>query len=196
MQYEFCGKWSNTEGAEIEIEEYNRAYKCTLAQNNIGIMYRNSLIVSEFGEGAPMGGIGVYSPVGDGSSLYALWSSTKTGGLLGSGIALKADGKAEFCGDYSVRYFVGDNEAGIFSVTISLTLNPDIYGLLWSVDNREVLHGIGMMAGDGLAFAWGPKAVNFDFTRFYMENGDGKTVLSVTAKMGDMSLGSDKWRRI
>lgn len=195
MPCKFCGKWKSAEGIEFEIKEYNKAFQCSLV-NSIGIIYRDSLIISEFDETAPMGGIGVYSPVGDGSSLYALWSSTKIGGLLGTGIALKVDSKAELCGDYSVRYFVGANEAGMFSVTVSRASNPEIYRLLWSVDNREMLHGIGMIAGDGIAFAWGPKAINFNFTRYSMDDADEKTVLTKTAKMSDMSLSSNKFMRI
>ncbi|MCL1831356.1 MAG: hypothetical protein FWG45_00420 [Oscillospiraceae bacterium] len=165
MEGNYCGNWSSN-GESLEIQKENKIFTCTLSRNNIGIMFENDLVVSEFDADTKTAGIGVYSQIGDGSSIYALWSSNNIKGQLGSGIALKCDNSTGYVGDYNVQYFIGNQERGSFLVKINKTENEKIYKLFWFLENKNVLHGIGFLIGDSLAFAWGNIECKFDFNKF------------------------------
>lgn len=170
MQNRFHGKWNYNENV-LEIKNRNKTFHCSFAKENIGITFRDSLFVAEFDDNIMSGGIGVYSPIGDGSSNFALWSSANIIGSLGSGIALKSDDSEQFVGAYSVRYFIGKNETQSFTVKIEPTKNNDIYTLSWFQNEVKVLHGVGTMFGDSLAFAWGSIDYRYHFHAFrFCEN--------------------------
>ena len=187
MQYKFIGKWKCNDEL-IEITNKNKTYMCSFERANIGIIFRNSLVVSEFDVNVQVGGVGVYSPIGDGSSNFALWSSTKITGLLGSGIALKSDESAEFIGEYSVKYFVRKNEAQSFKVKIEYTENKEIYKLSWYINEQKMLHGIGAMIDDSLAFAWGSTNCKFDFDIFTFFSNDYEVLKTQTVKWDDTAI--------
>ena len=107
MCNEFVGEWTNSKNTFF-IKNSEKTYICSLKRANIGIIFKEFLAVSEFDEDAKVGGAGVYSKIGDGSSLYALWSSTDISGRLGSGIARKQDESPVFTGEYLITYFVGN----------------------------------------------------------------------------------------
>ena len=165
MISQFIGKWA-CGNKSIEINSNNKTFVCSLERPNIGIVFKNSLIVSEVDADTLVGGVGVYSPIGDGYSNFALWSSASIPGSLGSGIALKSDESAEFIGEYFVRYFVGNSDSQSFTVKIKHTQNKEIYKLVWHKDGQKILHGIGFMVDDSLAFAWGSTDFQFTFDMF------------------------------
>lgn len=161
MENNFLGKWIGKDKT-IEITKRNKIFECTFKRNNLGIIFKNSLIFSEFDDDVESGGVGVYSPVGDGSAYFALWSSTRINGLLGSGIALKSDESDDLIGEYTVRYFVGKNEVNSFLVKIECADNKEVYKLAWHKDGQKIFHGIGIMMGESLAIAWGSINCRFD----------------------------------
>ncbi|MGL6198948.1 MAG: hypothetical protein ACRC3H_08445 [Lachnospiraceae bacterium] len=165
MQNKFVGKWKSPDKI-IDIKNNNKSFLCSLDRPNIGINFKKSLVVSEFDENIQVGGVGIYSPIGDGSSYYALWSSTKIAGLLGSGIVRKSDTSTGFIGVYSVTYYVGNSDGSTFNVVIEYEENRDIYKLSWYKEKQKVLHGIGFMLDDSLAFAWGSINCKFDLNVF------------------------------
>lgn len=165
MQDDFCGKWLDSDET-IEIYNTGKTFKCSLTNENIGIPFRNSLLIAEF-DHAAQGGIGVYSPVGDGSSLVALWSSSNIVGRLGTGIALKSVGSAVIEGDYFVRYFVGAQETKSFVVKIESNHSNEIYSLSWYKEDQKILHGVGTLLGDSLVFAWG--SIDFKYHLHFLQ---------------------------
>ena len=178
MRNNFNGRWI-CNGKSIEITNKNKIFECSLKGANIGIKFRNSLIVSEFDEGVKVGGVGAYSPIGDGSSNYALWSDTKRFGLLGSGIARKAYDSNEFIGEYSVTYYFADNNSSnsinwsvytFDKVKVEHTENSEIYKLSWYEEKQEALHGIGVMIDDNLVFAYGSLDCKFDLNILTLQN--------------------------
>jgi len=173
---DFCGNWKNN-GKILSIQKNEKTLSCSLPRKNIGIIFNNDLVVSEFDDTAHSAGIGVYSPIGDGRSNFALWSSLGTKGQLGSGIALKCDESPGFAGEYNVRYFVGNHESASFLVKIVRAANEGIHKLSWFIDSNIVLHGIGFLINDSLAFAWGSTDRKFDFNRFCCCFDNGKIKL-------------------
>ena len=178
MGNNFNGRWI-CDGKLIEITNKNKTFECSLERANIGIKFRNSLIVSEFDEGVEVGGVGAYSPIGDGSSNYALWSDTKRFGLLGSGIARKTYDVNEFIREYSITYYFADNgdsnsiNWSVYTfdkVKIEHMKNSDIHKLSWYNVKQEALHGIGIMIDDSLVFAYGSLDCKFDFNRLTLRN--------------------------
>jgi len=170
---DFCGSWESN-GKVFSIQKDKNIYICSFPRKNIGIIFNNDLMVAEYDETAQSAGIGVYSPIGDGSSLYALWSSTGIRGQLGTGIALKCSESLGYDGEYKVQYFIGNREGSSFLVRIKRK-KDNIYKLAWLSDNKEVLHGIGFLIENSLAFAWGSLDCRFDFNRLYF-NVDDETV--------------------
>jgi hypothetical protein len=162
----FCGNWKFDDKI-LSIQKNRKIFTCSLIRKNIGIIYNNNLVVSEFDDTVQSAGVGVYNQIGDGSSLYALWASIGAKGHLGSGIALKYDESSEFDGEYNVRYFVQNHDRGSFLVKIGRAENESIYKLSWYKDNANVLHGIGFLIENSLAFAWGSINCKFDFSRFH-----------------------------
>ncbi len=187
MKGNFCGRWKNKDEV-ITIVKMNQTYHCTFEKSNIGIVFQDTLIISAFDEDAQVGGVGVYSPIGDGVANYALWSSTKIAGLLGSGITQKADGKKELCGNYTVDYLVDGKEAGSFALHISAVKDCDIYHLVWYAEDKAVLHGIGLMDGENLAFAWGSRGCSFDFTMLKFCGTEDNLLIKSAVKMDDEKI--------
>lgn len=172
---DFCGGWKSN-GKVFLIQKNEKTFTCSLPGKNIGLIFNNDLVVSEFEDTAQRAGIGIYSPIGDGGSIYALWSSVSINGQLGSGIGLKCDESPGLEGEYNVRYFVRNQERGLFFAEIERTGNESIYKLSWYVDNKKVLHGIGFLIKGSLAIAWGDINHKFDINRFCygIENGTEK----------------------
>jgi len=196
MEVTFCGNWENN-GRKIIIQQQEKTFFCSLSQKNIGIIFNNDLIVSEFDDGAQSGGIGVYSPIGDGYSNYALWSSTGIIGQLGSGIALKSDESLGFDGEYNVRYYVGNRDGDSFIVRIGRVGNGSIYKLSWFKENKNTLHGIGFMIENSLAFAWGSIDHKYNFNRFHfcIDNGTEKLIRQ-TIKWNATKIESNDYIRV
>ena len=176
MEKTFCGMWSGGDGA-LEIRNAGKTFVCSLGRPNIGMIFEDSLVVSEFDGAARVGGVGVYSPVGDGSASFALWSSTNIPGQLGSGIVLKSQESPGFTGDCAVRYFVGDREVSALQVSICPAGKEGVYGLTWNVDGKPMLHGIGLVFGSALALAWGSPDGGFDVSVIGIGEAEGKPVL-------------------
>ena len=179
---DFCGNWKNNNKI-ISIERNDKVFTCSLPRKSIGMLFNHDLVASEFDDSVQSAGIGVYSPIGDGSSYYALWSSIGVMGQLGSGIALKCDGTTGFDGAFDVRYFLGGNEDGSFSVEIKRIENEGIFKLSWFTDNKKVFHGIGFLIEHSLAFAWGVTDCKFNFSRFcyHVNNGTEKLTRQMVA---------------
>jgi len=168
----FCGSWKYNDKI-ISIKKNDKVFTCSLPRKSIGMLFNNNLVASEFDDTVQSAGICVYSPIGDGSSFYALWSSIGVRGQLGSGIALKRDETTGFVGEFDVRYFLGRNEDGSFSVKIKQIENEGIFKLSWYTDDKKVFHGIGFLIEHSLAFAWGVTDCKFSFSRFcYRVNND------------------------
>lgn len=180
MQDVFSGKWLDS-NKTIEICTTWKTFKCSLANENIGIQFRNSLFIAEF-EDAAQGGVGVYSPVGDGSSLVALWSSSNIVGKLGTGIVLKTVGSIGIEGNYFVRYFVGAQETASFDVKIESTDNNESYSLSWYKEEQKILHGVGTLLDDSLVFAWG--SINFRYNLHFLQSYKEDTLKMQTVKWG------------
>ena len=157
----FIGEWSNAD-RRIKIIKENKTYKCSFEEDNLGIYFEDHLLISKFKYDEQGGGVGVYSPIGDGSSNYVLWSSSVITGELGSGITRKSDGFEGLTGEHNVTYYVGNNDGTSFKVRISRKSSA-IYSLTWYKEDREILHGIGFTIGESLAFAWGNVDKDYDF---------------------------------
>lgn len=190
MENNFLGKWI-CNGKSIDIKSVNKkTFVCSFKRSNIGILFNNSLIVSEFDDDVQSGGVGVYSPVGDGSAYAALWSNTKLSGLLGSGIALKSEVSDGIIGEYSVKYFVGKNEVNSFDVMIDYANSKEIYNLAWYKNGQKALHGIGVMIGDSLAIAWGSIACQFDLDILSYNSDHSDAILMKTIRWNDTKINS------
>lgn len=194
MESKFIGKWTGNDKS-IEITNSNKTFECSLARANIGIVFKNSLIISEFDDDVQAGGVGVYSPVGDGSSYFALWSNTRIAGLLGSGIALKSDKSGDFAGEYSVKYFIGKNEVNSYVVNIECAENKEIYKLAWLQEGHKILHGIGIMIEDSLAIAWGSVNCQFDLDIFSFADNFNSLKMQ-TIRWNDNKINSCQLKRI
>lgn len=180
----FIGKW-NYNNKQIEILKENHTFTTFFKRPSLGISFKDSIIFSEFDENVQVAGIGVYSPVGDGNSLYALWSSIKISGSLGSGIALKSDNTSNLTGEYFVRYFVKNTEVNSFNVKIDKTNNEEVYNLSWFINNQKVLHGIGIMIDNSLVFSWGSTNCLFDLHLFDLEENNNDKLKLKTVKWND-----------
>ena len=165
MESNFCGSWV-CGNEKLVVQKNGKTFSCSLPRKNIGIVFDKALVVSEFDNETPSAGVGVYSPIGDGYSISALWSSKETAGRVGSGFALKHDGVPEFIGEYSVKYFEETRESGAFIVKIDATANKNIYKLSWFLEDKNVLHGIGMIVNKSLAFSWGHTDCKLGFSMF------------------------------
>ena len=165
MEGSFCGSWVCA-AEKLIIRKDGETFSCSLPRKNLGLVFDQSLVVSEFDEDTASAGVGVYSPIGDGYSNFALWSSMRTIGKLGSGIALKNDGVRGFNGEYAVKYFLEACEAGAFVVKIDVSANKRIYTLSWFLEDKSILHGIGIMFDHNLAFSWGDTNCKLDFSMF------------------------------
>ncbi len=162
MEYDFKGRYQIGDRV-FAINKQDNTYIASFERDNVGIAFRDCLIITEFDNDTEVVGVGVYSPIGDGSSNFALWSSNKIKGSLGSGIALKIDNVPDFIGRYSVRYFVGTKESQTYTVIIVPLEGTMIYRLSWYIEDSKVLNGFGVMVGDSLAFSWGSVKSKFDF---------------------------------
>ena len=147
MTADFCGNWSDGQSI-YSIENIKDTYTCSFSEKNIGIIVDNYLLVSQFSSCAIKGGVGVYAPIGDRKSYYALWASLGSRNELGSGIIIKRDKSNIFPGEYNVRYFIREHETPVYKVDIDYTANINIYTGTWSIDGDIIHHGI-FLAFDG-----------------------------------------------
>lgn len=174
---DFCGNWSD--GKRIySIEKIKETYSCSFSEKNIGITIGNYLISAQFDLNTESGGIGVYAPIGNGKSYYALYASLSTRDELGSGIIIKRDKSNLFAGEYKVRYFkFADWESPVFNVNITQTDNINIYTGTWATNGNIVYHGIFLAFNDKYAVAYGNPNDTFDIRVLTINIENGKEVL-------------------
>jgi len=167
----FLGEWKlNEEQGTLNIEKTGETYKCIWKINKkntqhqylgIGMLVDNQLLISRFSNKVPGGGIGLYKPIGDLRSNSALWASTKSFNVLGSGIALREDSSEKFEGSYKVRYFVKGTETSNFNLNIIKKEDNDPYSLTWAIGDNVILHGIGLINNRQMVLAWG--GIDFEY---------------------------------
>lgn len=167
----FLGNWNlSGEQGTLCIEKTGEIYKCIWKINKedtqheylgVGMLVEKQLLISRFSNKVPMGGIGLYKKIGDLRSNSALWASTKSFDLLGSGIALREDSSEKFEGDYKVRYFVRGIDANTFDLNIAKKEHDELYSLTWSIEDKTVLHGIGIINNGEMVLAWG--GIDFEY---------------------------------
>jgi len=183
----FLGNWEFKKGCEskelyqgnLKIEKSGETYKCIWKADGgntqkeylgIGILVDNQLFVARFPIQTPGGGIGLYRPIGDLRSNSALWASTKDFNVLSSGIALREDSSESFDGSYKVRYFVKGTEINNFNLNITKKEHNELYSLTWAIEDKVVLHGIGMINNGEMALAWGGIEFECEVIILSMEN--------------------------
>ena len=168
----FLGDWKfNDEKDTLSIEKIGETYKCVWKINRentqceylgIGMLVDNELFVSRFSSQVPVGGIGMYKPIGDLRSNSALWASTQNFNTLGSGIALREDASESFEGNYKVRYFIKGYETPAYDLNIlKKQQSNNLYDLNWALDDEVKLHGIGMTHNGQMVLAYG--GIDFEY---------------------------------
>lgn len=192
------GKYSN----KLLIEKTGETYKCTwkiekdsmlLDYLGVGMIVENQLLVArvllnKLEDVIPRGGIGLYGPTGDSRSYSALWASIIEIGFLGSGIVWREDIGEEFEGQFKVRYVAKGKESPVFNLTIHKQAPQGLYKLGWAIDDKKMYHGVGIINGKKLVFAWGD--TNFDWEFVILSLQDDKKVLE--GEYGSLSCSSTR----
>jgi hypothetical protein len=192
----FLGDWKlNEEQGTLNIEKTGETYKCIWKinkENNqheylgIGMFVDNQLLISRFSNKVPGGGIGLYKPIGDLRSNSALWASTKSLNVLGSGIALREDASEKFEGSYKVRYFLKGNEISNFNLNIRKKESCDLYSLTWAIEDNVILHGIGLINNKQIVLAWG--GIDFEYELVILSIGNKNTLNGKCALLNNSSI--------
>ena len=195
------GRWrgKKKDGAQgtLSIEKTGATYKCVwkIEEKNtkheclgIGMMINNQLIISRASVQTPIGGIGIYRPIGDLRSNSSLWASFQKFDTLGSGIAVRKYSSENFDGNYKVRYFLNGTETagGIFNLKIVKRKN-DLYSLTWDKEGNVIYHGIGMINNGEMALAWGDINIDHELIILDIVNENEKVILK--AKCALLSKG-------
>lgn len=176
----FLGNWNFNDGqGTLSIEKTGETYKCIWKINKgnteqeylgIGMLVNNQLFISKFASKVPAAGVGLYSPIGDLRSNSALWASTQNFNTLGSGIALREDTSENFEGNYKVRYFIRGNESPTYDLRIIKNEKNNVYSLNWSVSDKVMLHGIGLISNGQLPLAYGGANFNYELVILNIDN--------------------------
>ncbi|OAA84695.1 hypothetical protein [Clostridium ljungdahlii] len=199
----FLGNWNlNDEQGTLNIEKTGETYKCTWKINKedvqkeylgIGMLVDNQLLISRFSNKVHGGGVGLYRPIGDLRSNSALWASTQNFNTLGSGIALREDTSQNLEGNYKVRYFIKGNESPTYDLRIVKNEKNNVYSLNWSVNDKIILHGIGMMNKGQMPLAYG--GTNFDYELFILSIDNKNRLSSKCALLSNSCITEEVYRK-
>lgn len=192
----FLGNWNlNEEQGTLNIEKTEETYKCIWKINKedaqheylgIGILVDNQLLISRFSNKVPVGGVGLYKPIGDLRSNSALWASTQNFNTLGSGIAVREDTSENLEGNYKVRYFIKGNETPTYDLRILKNEKNNVYSLNWSVNDKVMLHGIGIMNKGQMPLVYG--GTNFDYELVILSIDNENRLSSKCALLSNSSI--------
>lgn len=198
------GNWKFDDGKGIlSIEKIGETYKCIwkIDKENtcyeylgIGMFVDNKLFVSRYLKQVAMAGIGMYKQIGDLRSNSALWTSTQTFGILGSGIALRKETSESFEGNYEVRYFAKEYESPVFDLKIiKKEQNDDLYDLNWAINGEVQLHGIGTIDKEQMFLAYG--GVDFDYELVVLSSCNESTLNGKCASVSNFNVNEEMYIR-
>lgn len=198
------GNWKYDNGKGVlSIEKIGETYKCMwkIEKENtydeylgIGIIVDNKLFVSRYRKQVPMAGVGMYRKIGDLRSNSAMWASTQSFNILGSGIALRKETSESFEGNYKVRYFVKEYESPVFDLKIIKNeQNHKLYNLNWSINDEVQLHGIGTIDKEKMYLAYG--GVNFEYEIGVFSSADQNTLSSQYASVSNFNIKEEIYTR-
>ncbi len=183
---------AGSSSGSLLIERTKETYKCVWSSSckehsedyiGIGILVDHKLYVSRFIQRdihksvMPMGGIGVYKPIGDKRSFAALWAETDNFCSLGSGIVIRKESSEGFEGFFEVRYFLRENEDR-FELKIEQAKSKSLYSLKWARKEQTLLHGIGMIVDGQMVFAWGELATEWEVVVLSVEKQEDSCLLN------------------
>jgi len=181
----YKGKWKGVGqySSTIEVDFVFSEIMCKMRMKRIekgsvttytglGILFNGTLYVSRIHSSEanfkPIGGIGIYSPVGDTNSFYALWTSFRIYDKLGSGVGVKkSDHDIFYEGQFYIQYYDVVNGFKSFDLIIDEINEEEGISLLnWSSSGKTCLRGIGMKDEENMALAWGDPDLAWEIVKY------------------------------